>query len=264
MSKLSEAMNAAQSASETKQKEIKKDVKKVVQEIIDAPVETAKKAEVLPEPEADPAEKTEQAQAPVTAVTVTQPAEIQKISPLEMLAEDRKKQIRELNPDFDLDFMNVFTRLKLNSKGEFMYSLAGQDTVLDDKIKIKLLAGAAMHQYWGEKGTEEEGTLVCYSTNGRKCAVDGTACSECPYNKEKCQLRYAIALRVVGNKDEEDEIFNYNMPPTGAFAFSDYVKLVTKKYRKGIKDIITVMYTETEEGKDKTQKYNAIKFKPAD
>lgn len=182
-------------------------------------------------------------------------------TPLEILADKKMAEIRKLNPDFKLDFMNVFTRMKTNTKGQFMYSLSGEDFVLSDKIPVRLLAGEYMHQCWGKKDSEREGELVCYSKDGQITNVDGHSCAQCPYDKADCRLRFAVALQLLIDTEDPDEIYNFNMPQTGAFAFADYVKLVTKKLKVGLKDVKTVMYTEEKEGAEKGQKYNAILFK---
>ena len=135
-------------------------------------------------------------------VVVAQHNSLQQKSPLEVLADKKMEDIRRLNPDFRLDFMNVFTRLKLNSKGQFQYTLSGEDFVLSDSIKARLLAGDYMYQFWGEEGTQEEGTLVCYSKDSKKTSVDGTLCSECPYDYMKCKLRFAMAMTLL--EDGED------------------------------------------------------------
>lgn len=200
----------------------------------------------------------------VAMTTTTQTAMIEKrVSPLEVLAAKKMEEIKKLNPDFNLDFMNIFTRMKTNTKGQFLYTLSGEDFILGDKINVKILAGDYMHQYWGEQGTDEEGTLVCYSKNGQKSSIDGINCDQCPHNRMRCGLRLAIAVNVLADGEDPDEVYNYNMPQTGAFAFADYTKLVTKKTHKGLKDVITTMYTVEKDGRDKGQKYNAVQFKLA-
>jgi hypothetical protein len=196
-----------------------------------------------------------------TAAVVT-PARVKK-NPLAGLAAKKLEEIQALNPDFELDFMNVFTRLKTNTKGQFMFSLGGEDFVLSDSINVKLLAGDYMHQYWGEKDTEQEGTLVCYSDDGQVTSIDGTACADCPYNREMCKLRFAIGVNLLVDGEDPSEIYNINLPQTGAFAFADYVKLVTKRYHTGIKEVVTNMYTVEKEGKGKGDKFNAVQFRVA-
>ncbi len=196
-------------------------------------------------------------------VVVAQHNSLQQKSPLEVLADKKMEDIRRLNPDFRLDFMNVFTRLKLNSKGQFQYTLSGEDFVLSDSIKARLLAGDYMYQFWGEEGTQEEGTLVCYSKDSKKTSVDGTLCSECPYDYMKCKLRFAMAMTLLEDGEDESEVYNLNVAPTGAYAFADYVKLLSKKYKKGLKEVITNVYTEEKTGKEKSQKYNAVLFRVA-
>lgn len=181
-------------------------------------------------------------------------------SPLDILAHQRMEEIQKLNPDFALDNMNVFTRLKINTKGKFMYTLSGEDFVLSDRIKIRLLAGNYMHQYWGEKGSDDEGNLVCYSEDNQTTSVDGCSCDKCPYDRSKCHVRFAIAFNVLEDGEDHEEVYNLNMPQTGAFAFYDYIKLLTKKYKKGLKEVVTEMYTEEKDGKEKGQKFNAIQF----
>jgi len=103
---------------------------------------------------------------------------------------------------------------------------------------------------------------VCYSSDGQVTNVDGMSCSECPFGREKCKLRFAVALNLLEEGEEPDEIYNINMPTTGALAFADYVKLLTKK-KIPIKEVITQMYTQTKAGKEKGQQFNAILFKLA-
>lgn len=213
------------------------------------------------------AEETESVEAEVveeTSVTTYAPPPppvVAKKKPLEILADRKMEEIRQLNPDFNMDYMNVFTRLKIDTKGRFSYELAGETFSLSDDIAVRLLAGDYMHQRWGNKEDgEREGELICYSTNGQVSSFDGIPCSQCPYGQEKCKLRFAIGLNVLENGEDPDEIFNINMPTTGALAFADYVKLLTKK-KLPIKEVITRMRTEEKDGKEKGQKFNAILFK---
>ena len=182
-------------------------------------------------------------------------------SSLELLADEMLKKIQEINPTFKLDYINVFTRLTINTKGQFTYSLSGEDFILSDSINVKLLAGEYLHQYWGEKGSAEEGTLVCYSKDGQHTSVHGNFCDECPYNRLKCSIRFAIALNILSETESLDDVYTINMPSTGAFSFSDYVKLLMKRYKKGVADVVTNMYTIERAGKDKGDKFNAIQFK---
>lgn len=197
-------------------------------------------------------------ETPVKETTIVTTAQK---SYLETIAEKRIEEIQKLNPGFRLDFMNVFTRLKLNSKGQFYYELSGEEIKLTDNINTKLLAGEPIYQYWGEKDTEDEGNLICYSKD-KVVNFEGCKCSECPYDPNKCKIRFAMALHLLEEGEDEEEIFNINLPSTGAYAFADYVKLMSKKYKKGVADVITTMVTEEKTGKeDSTIKYNAVLFK---
>lgn len=211
-----------------------------------------------------PAREVEVVAAAETAVAVAAPAAppaVIKKKPLELLAEKKMEEIRKLNPDFNMDFMNVFTRLKIDTKGRFSYELSGETFTLSDDIAVRLLAGDYMHQRWGNKEDgDRNGELMCYSTDGQVTSFDGIPCSQCPYGADKCKLRFAIALNVLEAGEEQDEIYNLNMPTTGALAFADYVKLLTKK-KLPIKEVITRMRTEEKDGKEKDQKFNAIMFR---
>lgn len=186
-----------------------------------------------------------------------------KKTPLQILAEKQMAEIQKLNPDFKLDFMNVFTRLKLNTKGQFLYTLSGEEFKLGDEITTKLLGGEYMFQLWDS----EENELVCYSVD-HIANVDGEACATCPHNNGQgihpdCRIRYALVMHLLMEDEDPDEVFNINIPSTGTYAFADYVKLL-KKLKKGVKDVNTMIYTEEKTGRaDSSIKYNAIQFRRA-
>jgi len=191
----------------------------------------------------------------------------EKPSALEALAKKQLDEIQKLNPEFSVDFMNVFTRMKLDTKGRFVYDLSGETFVLGDVINARLLVGEYMYQLWDS----DDNLLVCYSKD-HVANNDGELCIECPYNKDPekpgphpdCKIRYALALSLAMQGEDPDDVYLINIPSTGAFAFADYVKLL-RKHKKGVADVITELRTEEKTSKeDSSRKYNAILFKMAD
>ena len=204
-------------------------------------------------------------ETPVQEIIVQEPKAVEeakevKKSFLETLAEKKMEEIQKLNPEFKLDFMSVFTRMKINTKGQFIYTLSGDETILSDKIDVRLLGGEYIYQYWGEKGTEDEGELLCYSKD-RVTNCDGGKCTECPHDPDNCKIRYALVMNIYEKDEDPEEIFNINIPSTGTFAFADYVKLLNKKHKKGVAEVITNMHTKEKTGADDAKiKYNAVLF----
>ena len=208
--------------------------------------------------------------AVVNAVVSEETSVVKKQSSmLELYAQKRIDEIQKLNPGFNLGFLNVFTRLKTNSKGQFCYNLGGEDFVLSDCINTRMIAGEPVFQLWGAKDTEDEGNLICYSKN-HEVSANGDVCMQCPYGHldpssvyfGKCSIRFAMILSILEAGEDASEVYNINLPSTATYAFADYVKFLSKKFKKGVQDVVTTIFTEEEKGKkDPTQRYNAIKFK---
>lgn len=192
-------------------------------------------------------------------------------SPLQLYAEKKIQEIQALNPGFKLDFLNVFTRLKTNKKGQFCYMLGDEEVNLSDEIKTRLLAGEPIYQLWGANNTDDAGSLVCYSRD-HVTSVNGDVCAQCPLGHldpnslyaGKCTLRFAMILSLLEKGEDPTEVYNINVPTTATYAFADYIKLLHKKFKFGVQDVTTVLYTKEEKSKkDPSQSYNAIKFKYA-
>ena len=201
----------------------------------------------------------------IAPVQETAPAAVEEKpkSALELLAEKKMEELKALNPEFKLDYMNVFTRVKVNSKGQFFYILGGEETKLTDQISTRLITGEYMYQLWGEKGTENEGDLLCYSKD-HVTNCDGGKCAECPHDYDKCKLRYALVMNLLMNDEDPEDLFNINISSTGAYAFADYVKLIAKKYKKGVSEVKTTIITEERPVENSKDTYNAILFKYAE
>lgn len=180
-------------------------------------------------------------------------------SPLLKLAEQKLKELQELNPACRLSDINVFTRLRLNTKGQFFYELAGQEFKLSDSINVQVLAAETNYQFWDS----EENTMLCWSHN-KKVNFQGESCERCPYDPNRCKIRCLLVVKILA-EGEEDDVFVINLPSTGAYAFFDYIRLLKKKYKCSVHEVVTTMHTVEKSSKeDSSRKYNAVLFNYAD
>jgi hypothetical protein len=185
----------------------------------------------------------------------TKPVEVVD-SPVRKFAEAKLKELQELNPGLKLDFLNVFTRLKLNTKGQFFYELSDEEFNLSDAIDVQIIAGEQMYQLWDS----DENTLICYSSD-QVTNAEGTPCAECPHDNSQCKLRYALVFKLIDENEDED-VYNLSLPTTGTLAFGDYIKLMKKKFNKSAQKVVTTVFTKEKSSKeDSSRKYNSIQFK---
>ncbi len=193
--------------------------------------------------------------------------------PIERMMAQEQQRLQDLNPDFRLDYVNPFTWLKVDKKGNFYYELSGEKFAFGDKIRVKLAVGEPVYQLWGVEGTEDAGTLLCWGRD-HVTSVRGDICDECPFAgqtnpktgeslKNDCKIRLALILNVMEEGEDPEEYFMLNVPTTGAFAFADYTKLLKKK-KLGVRDVVTLIYTdEAKSRQDTSISYTAILFKQA-
>ena len=176
-------------------------------------------------------------------------------SPIVMIAKEKIKELQELNPHCKLDLVNVFSRLKLNSKGQFIYELGGKEFNLTDSVNVQILATENEFQLWDSN----ENTLICKSED-HVISCNGELCAECSHYKEDCKIRSIMVLKVLAD-GEEDDLFIHNLPTTGTYAFWDYIKLLKKLHKIGVHNCSTRMYTVEKPSKeDSNKKYNAVLF----
>lgn len=168
------------------------------------------------------------------------------------------EEFKAKNKEFDLDFVDLGTYLRINAKGQ----LEGKDNpdVKFDKLEAVLVSGKSRYNLWGEDGTPDEGELL-FSAETEEEAKNEleelTANDEVRaelYDWKKVSKRYIITFVAA-----DGNLYAIDMSQTSKYNFANYIKTLFNQYNLGMTDVVTEM--STEERKKDRNTWNVVTFK---
>lgn len=168
------------------------------------------------------------------------------------------EEFKAKNKEFDLDFVDLGTYLRINAKGQ----LEGKDNpeIKFDKLEAVLVSGKSRYNLWGEDGTPDEGELL-FSAETEEEAKNEleelTANDEVRaelYDWKKVSKRYIITFVAA-----DGNLYAIDMSQTSKYNFANYIKTLFNQYNLGMTDVVTEM--STEERKKDRNTWNVVTFK---
>lgn len=168
------------------------------------------------------------------------------------------EEFKAKNKEFDLDFVDLGTYLRINAKGQ----LEGKDNpeIKFDKLEAVLVSGRSRYNLWGEDGTPDEGELL-FSAETEEEAKNEleelTANDEVRaelYDWKKVSKRYIITFVAA-----DGNLYAIDMSQTSKYNFANYIKTLFNQYNLGMTDVVTEM--STEERKKDRNTWNVVTFK---
>ena len=168
------------------------------------------------------------------------------------------EEFKAKNKEFDLDFVDLGTYLRINAKGQ----LEGKDNpeIKFDKLEAVLVSGKSRYNLWGEDGTPDEGELL-FSAETEEEAKNEleelTANDEVRaelYDWKKVRKRYIITFVAA-----DGNLYAIDMSQTSKYNFANYIKTLFNQYNLGMTDVVTEM--STEERKKDRNTWNVVTFK---
>lgn len=168
------------------------------------------------------------------------------------------EEFKAKNKEFDLDFVDLGTYLRINAKGQ----LEGKDNpeIKFDKLEAVLVSGKSRYNLWGEDGTPDEGELL-FSVKTEEEAKNEleelTANDEVRaelYDWKKVSKRYIITFVAA-----DGNLYSIDMSQTSKYNFANYIKTLFNQYNLGMTDVVTEM--STEERKKDRNTWNVVTFK---
>ena len=168
------------------------------------------------------------------------------------------EEFKSKNKEFDLDFVDLGTYLRINAKGQ----LEGKDNpeIKFDKLEAVLVSGKSRYNLWGEDGTPDEGELL-FSAETEEEAKNEleelTANDEVRaalYDWKKVSKRYIITFVAA-----DGNLYAIDMSQTSKYNFANYIKTLFNQYNLGMTDVVTEM--STEERKKDRNTWNVVTFK---
>lgn len=168
------------------------------------------------------------------------------------------EEFKAKNKEFDLDFVDLGTYLRINAKGQ----LEGKDNpeIKFDKLEAVFVSGKSRYNLWGEDGTPDEGELF-FSAETEEEAKNEleelTANDEVRaelYDWKKVSKRYIITFVAA-----DGNLYAIDMSQTSKYNFANYIKTLFNQYNLGMTDVVTEM--STEERKKDRNTWNVVTFK---
>jgi len=162
----------------------------------------------------------------------------------EVFQVDLKAKVEEFknkNKDFDLDFVELGTHLKLTKTGKFQSK--DDEKVIFDNLTCVILSGRSQYVLWGKEGTPNADELLISADNiedavnvFESLATDDETFKHF-YTLKDIKARYIITLIA-----EDGELYAINMSSSSKSALGNYSKSCIKK-GLGFSDVITKITT---------------------
>ncbi|MFZ3171940.1 MAG: hypothetical protein WA118_08175 [Carboxydocellales bacterium] len=195
------------------------------------------------------------------------------------IVEQIKQAMAELNPEFDLDWVNLGQWISLSKLGKFVIKSNGE--VVEDfgpELYAIVVAGEKRFQRWPTNEEKEKSVypdgLIC-SSSDQVTSMYGEVCAECTHNREKCKMRF-MAVMTPTDRDPElpfPRIFLMNWSPTATYKFGDVTRdlfLGTNKNLKAkgfkaltpIAKVVMRLWPTEEKMEGGSETYLAVNFEP--
>lgn len=179
-------------------------------------------------------------------------------SKFEMVDYGKKvEEFKAANENFDMDFVELGTMVKLNAKGQFQSK--DDETLIFDEMKVVILEGKSQFVLWGKEGTPREDELIFAVDDIEEAEsrfenlVAEDEVFEEMYEMSDVSKRYIIMFVA-----EDGELYGMNMPQTSKYEFGTYAKSVFRELKTGVNKVITRMKTEART-RDKNS-WNVVTF----
>lgn len=164
---------------------------------------------------------------------------------------------KEKTKEFDLDFVDLGTMLRLNAKGQF--ESKDNEEVVFNEMTVVILNGKPRFNLWGKDDSPQANELLfsCDSEEEAKnkfeefCAED--AVNEQMYSWSDVSKRYIITF-----VSDDGQLYAIDMSATSKYAFGAYAKKLFNDHGVGPMEVVTKLGTETKK-KDRNS-WNVVTF----
>lgn len=166
-------------------------------------------------------------------------------------------EFKAKNKEFDLDFVDLGTYLRINSKGQ----LEGKDNpdLKFDTIQAVVISGKSKYNLWGADGSPDENELLfsVESVEEAKAELE-ELCSD-PLKAELYSWKEVSKRYIITFIAQDGNIYSIDMSQTSKFSFANYIKQLFNHHSLGMSDVVTEISTE-EKKKDRNS-WSVITFK---
>jgi len=156
----------------------------------------------------------------------------------------KMKDFKEKNKGFDLDYVDMGTYLKINSKGQFYE--ADDDKKIYDSLDAVIVSGEPQFVLWGKEETPEEGKLLISQKTQEEAeeqfeeiAANGSVeMFGQLYDKSDIAQRYIITFMTA-----EGKLYAVNMSKSSKKNFGKYSKSIYLDKDLGLQEVLTRIST---------------------